>query len=62
MYKGSSYVCPQCTRKLVSGMTVINDRPTREYRCWCGYRMALTKRTTMLKVPVTAVATTAHSA
>jgi DNA-directed RNA polymerase subunit RPC12/RpoP len=50
MYTRSHYVCPECARTLVSGMTLINDRPIREYRCWCGYRMSLSKRGTSPKI------------
>lgn len=50
MYSGSKYVCPQCSRGLVSGMTLLQERPIREYRCWCGYRTALSKRATNPRV------------
>jgi len=50
MYTKSNYVCPQCARALVSGMSLINERYCREYRCWCGYRMSLSKRPTNPKI------------
>lgn len=50
MYTKSNYICPQCSRLLVSGLSLINDRYCREYRCWCGYRMTLSKRPTNLKI------------